>query len=91
SMSVKHKQNVQSGNKKRSRKTIVIDSDTEVENEDDGKENKLISRFNELEYWEKDLALKEHELILRKHKAKIRVIELTNLEKERQLKLTNTN
>ncbi|CAI2192364.1 573_t:CDS:1, partial [Funneliformis geosporum] len=57
-MPVKHKQNVQSGNKKKSRKTIIIDSDTEVENEDDGKENKLTSIFNELEYWKKDLALK---------------------------------
>ncbi|CAI2190100.1 12952_t:CDS:2 [Funneliformis geosporum] len=62
SMLVKHKQNVQSGNKKRSRKTIVIDSDTEVENED-GKENKLTSKFNELEYQEKDLALKERKLV----------------------------
>ncbi|CAI2174738.1 4230_t:CDS:2 [Funneliformis geosporum] len=91
SMPVKHKQNMHSGNKKRSRKTIVIDSDTEVENEDDGKENKLTSRFNELEYREKDLALKERELVLREREAKIYVIELINLEKDYQLKLTNTN
>jgi hypothetical protein len=37
----------------------------------------------------KILALKEWELILREREAKIRVIELTNIE-ERQLKLTDT-
>ncbi|CAI2178429.1 2587_t:CDS:2 [Funneliformis geosporum] len=91
SMLIEYKQNVQSDNKKRSRKSIVIDSDIKVKNEDNGKENKLILRFNKLKYWEKDLVLKEHELVLRESEAKIHIVELTNLEKEHQLKLTNTN
>jgi len=85
---VKCKQTVQDGNKKKSKQaSIVIDSDTEYENEKGGKENKLVARLDELEYREKDLALKERELALRE--AKIRVMELSNIEKERQLTLPN--
>ena len=47
----------------------------------------------EIEYREKDLALKERDLVLkeqeldlREREAKIRTMELTNLEKERELK-----
>ncbi|RIA79807.1 hypothetical protein C1645_839881 [Glomus cerebriforme] len=59
SVPVKRKQNVQSGNKKKSKKVIVIDSDTEGEMEGGSRENKENTRFDELEYWERDLALKE--------------------------------
>ena len=88
---VKRKQTIQSSNKKKTKKIIVIDSDIEGENEEDshGKENKLTQKLDDLEYRERDLALKERELALREREAKIRVMELSNLEKERQLKLAN--
>ncbi|GET61646.1 hypothetical protein RhiirA5_495099 [Rhizophagus irregularis] len=41
----------------------------------------------ELEYRERELALKECEILLREREAKVRVMELSNLEKERELKL----
>ena len=55
--------------------------DTENENED-GKENKFVSKPNELEYRGRELALKERELILREREVKIRVMKLTNIEKK---------
>jgi len=45
--------------------------------------------FNELEYQEKKLALKEREISLREREAKVHMIELSNLEKERELKLNS--
>ncbi|PKC00516.1 hypothetical protein RhiirA5_428059 [Rhizophagus irregularis] len=48
-------------------------------------ENKLALKLKELKYREKDLALKERELALRECEAKIRVIKLSNCEKERKL------
>ena len=80
---------MQSNNKKKRKKPIEINSDTEEDNEkSNGKENK-IPKLDDLEYRERDLALKERELALREREAKIRVIELSNLERERQLKLIN--
>ena len=79
---------MQSGNKKKCKKSIVI-NDPNTKHENDDKENELASKLNELEYRERDLALKERELALREREAKIRVIELSNLKKERQLKSTN--
>ncbi|PKY59306.1 hypothetical protein RhiirA4_481930 [Rhizophagus irregularis] len=64
SVSVKCKQNRQSNNnKKKSKKTIVIDSNIEEDCEnsnykEDNKENELVLKLKELEYREKDLALK---------------------------------
>ena len=80
---------MQSGNKRKRKKGIVIDSDTkdEMEGGSRNKKNKLVSRFDELEYQERDLALKERELALREREAKIHVIELSNLEKEHQYQL----
>ncbi|GET65157.1 kinase-like domain-containing protein [Rhizophagus irregularis DAOM 181602=DAOM 197198] len=43
--------------------------------------------FNELEYQERELALKEREILLRECEAKVHVMELSNLEKEQELKL----
>ncbi|EXX53117.1 kinase-like domain-containing protein [Rhizophagus irregularis DAOM 181602=DAOM 197198] len=52
---------------------------------DNNKENRLALKLKELKYREKDLALKECELALRECEAKIRVIKLSNCEKERKL------
>ena len=95
SVPIKRKQNRQSNNnKKQSKKTIVIDSDIEEDCEDSdykegNKENELALKLKELEYREKDLALKERELALREREAKIRVMKLSNSEKERQLNLAD--
>lgn len=70
--------------KKNSRKSIVINSDSE---KDCDKENDLTSRFDKIEYKEWVLALKEHEIDLREQEAKVYLMELSNLEKERELKL----
>ena len=70
---------------------IPSDSDDDYNGNDrdnkdrDNKEN--ILNFNDLEYRKRDLALKERELALREREAKICVMELTNLEKEHELKL----
>ena len=48
---------------------------------------KLPLKFEELEYQERALVLKERELDLREREAKVCIIELSNLEKERELKL----
>lgn len=85
---VKRKQNAQSGSRKRSKKTIVINSDTE-DDDKDNKENKTSSKLDELEYEERVLALKEREICLREREANVRVMELANLEKEHKLKLDN--
>ena len=45
--------------------------------------------FDELEYRERTLALKEREIDLREREAKVRVMELSNIEKERELKLND--
>ncbi|PKY54877.1 hypothetical protein RhiirA4_410141, partial [Rhizophagus irregularis] len=47
--------------------------------------------FNELEYQEGELALKKRELLLREREAKVRVMKLSNFEKERELKLHVTS
>ena len=67
----------------------MIDSDIEEEDcyNDNNKENKLASKFSELEYQEHSLTLKEHELSLREREAKIYTMELTNIEKECKLNL----
>ena len=66
---------------KRTKKTIVINSDDEND-----KENKVAY---DLEYQEKALALKERELSLREREAKVHALELSNLEKEQKLKSAN--
>jgi hypothetical protein len=75
-----------SSSKKKSTKTITIHSDSEDncdDNNEDNKENVL--NICELEYRERDLALKEREIALREREVKVRIMELTNLEKEREL------
>ncbi|CAB4493962.1 unnamed protein product [Rhizophagus irregularis] len=63
--------------------------DDNYEEDNRNKENELALRLKELEYWGKDLALKEREIALREREAKIREMELYNCEIERQLKLAN--
>jgi hypothetical protein len=46
-------------------------------------------KLDELEYQERTLALKERELELREREVKVRIMELANIEKERELKLAN--
>ncbi len=83
--SVKWKQNTRANSsKKKPKKVIVINSDDE---HDDNKENKSV--VDEFEYQERSLALKERELALREREAKIHALELSNIERERQLSLTN--
>ncbi|CAB5196138.1 hypothetical protein RhiirA1_388763 [Rhizophagus irregularis] len=43
--------------------------------------------FNELEYQDGELALKKRELLLREREVKVRIMELSNFEKEQKLKL----
>ncbi|CAB4387119.1 unnamed protein product [Rhizophagus irregularis] len=58
-------------------------------NNGNDKENnvtKSLSKSDELEYQERTLALKERELdFLREREAKVRIMELSNIEKEREL------
>ncbi|PKY45904.1 hypothetical protein RhiirA4_420219 [Rhizophagus irregularis] len=71
SVPVKRKQNAQSSSKKRPRKNIIIDSDAEDDNKNDkvDKENNSSFKLEELEYQERILALKEHEIALREREA----------------------
>ncbi|CAG8624599.1 17903_t:CDS:1, partial [Racocetra persica] len=55
------------------------DTDSEDTNESSNDES---SKYDKLEYLERKLALKECELDLWKRKAKVHLIELSNLEKE---------
>jgi hypothetical protein len=80
-ISVRRKQSA----KKKPKKSIVTNSDTE-----DDKENELALRFDELEYKKQALALKEREIDLREREAKVHLMELSNFEKERELKLVNS-
>jgi hypothetical protein len=77
--------------KKKAKKVITINSDDSEDNcnDNNNKENTMASKFDELEYQERALALKERELNLREREAKVRVIELSNIEKERELKSAN--
>ncbi|PKY26976.1 kinase-like protein [Rhizophagus irregularis] len=76
-----------SSNQPRDKEDCCKDDNYEEDNRN--KENELALRLKELEYWGKDLALKEREIALREREAKIREMELYNCEKERQLKLAN--
>ncbi|CAI2192357.1 6159_t:CDS:2, partial [Funneliformis geosporum] len=67
-------------------KNTAVNSDTE----NDDKENKLTSRISELEYKERVLALKEHEIDLREREAKIYLMELSNFEKKRELEFVKS-
>ncbi|RGB32503.1 hypothetical protein C1646_762831 [Rhizophagus diaphanus] len=66
-------------NSKKKTKTIITISDSDDNCNDNNKEN-LNLKFNELEYRERKLALKEREILLRERKAKVCVMELSNLE-----------
>ncbi|PKC04165.1 hypothetical protein RhiirA5_379598 [Rhizophagus irregularis] len=76
-----------SSNQPRDKEDCCKDDNYEEDNRN--KENELALRLKELEYWGKDLALKEREIALREREAKIREMELYNCEIERQLKLAN--
>ncbi|RIA82619.1 hypothetical protein C1645_835069 [Glomus cerebriforme] len=67
----------------------LIASPINFKNDNDSQENKPSSKLDELEYQEQVLALKEREIFLREREANVRVMELTNLEKERNFKLDN--
>ncbi|PKY41033.1 hypothetical protein RhiirA4_416330 [Rhizophagus irregularis] len=61
-------------------------------NNGNDKENnitKSLSKSDELEYQERTLALKERELDLKEREAKVRIMELSNIEKERELNLNS--
>ncbi|CAB4393894.1 unnamed protein product [Rhizophagus irregularis] len=88
SIPIKRKQNAcASSSKKKAKKAISIISDSS-EDEDkchndnnNNKENnafKSFSKFDELEYQERNLALKERELDLREREAKVRIMELAS-------------
>ncbi|CAI2187127.1 16126_t:CDS:10 [Funneliformis geosporum] len=79
---ISHKQSA----KKKPRKSIVVNSDTE----NNDKENELTSRISELEYKEWVLALKEREIDLREREAKIYLMELSNFEKKRELEFVKS-
>ena len=68
-------------------KTIVTISDSNDNCDDNNNKENLNLNFNELEYWERELALKKREILLRECEAKVHVMELSNLKKERELKL----
>ncbi|PKC59509.1 hypothetical protein RhiirA1_445387 [Rhizophagus irregularis] len=88
SIPIKRKQNVRaSSSKKKAKKAISIISDNSEDEDkchndnDNNKENnasKSFSKFDELEYQERNLALKEWELDLREREAKVRIMELAS-------------
>ncbi|CAG8528571.1 13700_t:CDS:2 [Funneliformis caledonium] len=72
--------------KKKLRKSIVVNSDTE----NDDKENEFTSKISELEYKEWVLALKERKIDLREQEAKVYLMELSNFEKEYKLEFVKS-